>query len=397
MVSPFVISYAGLSSKKGSATSACDTVPIENLFLCPESGDFFPVYDAFIRVESTSCKDPRSFFCPACGSRLRINAPPKYPVAECRNCAWVTDNNRFKSLPDLLLCEKNPFSAHGVAFDSLVKTIQSGTDREGQACTTRKSVESSSVPLKSRPSSHPHETDVQGIVDFKAPEPVVCGCVYGLDFDCCSSSAGETKASVCEASGVTPAFSGRIFMKDCLPPADRFSVRDWSRSSMPPRRGLGPSLFTSYSPFSSKHQQPSQSLRQEAVKASTILPLFSVSRNTVDPTRLVLLAQNCGRAPMHVDLELQHGYSSTGGSRECLAVSWIGAHAGHLSSEDGNREFVLRVDDTRFEHLEIVVRTRFSQSTSKTECDLAPEFPEWSNQTWDCRMVISQPRTIAGS
>lgn len=390
---PLVISFAGLRTKTDIPPSIYDTVPIENLWVCPESGVFFPVYDAFIKIDSIPCKDPRTFFCPACGSRLRINAPPKSPVAECRKCTWFSDSDRFKSLPDLLLCEKNPFSSETSAFDSLVRTIQLGTDHEVRSYVPRKSAQ---APGKARPSSLSNGSEVECREDAKVPELLPCSGGNEVDFDCCVSSVRESKASEYEASNVTAAFSGRICIKNCLPANDRFSVRNWSRASMPPRRGLVPSKYTIHSPFPSKHPQLTESARQAAVKASTVVPSFSVAGDTVDVNRVVLSARNCCSTPLHIDLELQHGHSPSDRSPERSEVSWVGAHAADLSAKGGNHEFVLQVDDISTVQVEIVLCMQFSHNISEAESEPARKHLEWSNQTWECRMVISRPKPLAG-
>lgn len=358
---PFSILYAQHRSKDGPTDASC-AVPIEYFMACPESGLFYPAYDACVEVESSPCKDPRTFFCPACSSRLRINTPPKFPVAECRSCSWATGSDRFKALPDLLFCESNPFASQDITFETLLRAIQCGAEHETHVPT-----------LDTRDQSSPVERGGFGTI--------VC--------DCCVSSTGENLRPEHEASDATLIFSGQVYTKNCLPTNDRFSARNWDSATMPPRRAPGSVLFTVLSPFDGKQFPPAETVREAAVKASVILPSFSVARHTSDFNRLVLSCRNVSGTLMYINLELISNRSRTGRS-DPLHASWLGRHTAQLSALDGSCDFFLQVDGSNTKRLEIAAQVSFPQDAPGHECEPQQRRRDWRNQTWDCCLIISQ-------
>jgi hypothetical protein len=372
-------------------------VPMDSLFACPESGLFFPAYEAKVDVAPPPFVDARAFYCPVCDSRLTIGAPSssvpsRSAIAKCRSCSWSTDGSRYEALPDLLSCEKNPYVLLEGAFQRTLKSLSQGADCDAGAFgkylypvtypVEKSNAESAEFKLVS---------SARGNVGMNASSPERGGADIAVS-ECCFSS--DTLNFLCPEQAAMPAmerFSGALLIADFLPLCERFSANGWEREKMPPRRHVGKLSLIMQSPYaveSARAISASMNVQQRSpVKATTFMPRIEVTQRQSDSRRLVVSISNSLSIPLTISLELLHQQSAASTNHQHASLA--NESAAQLSPGDLSRDFVIQLEDALSGQLDVLITARVVAPVGTGSN--RPAIEHWLlNRDWTCRMVIAR-------
>lgn len=373
-----------------------DKLPLDCLLACLHSGVLYSAYDVTLAVKVTPCKDPRTFFCPVCGSRLLVGAPTKVAVAECKSCSWVTDEVQFRALPDLLSRERSPYAPLEKAFDCVLKSLLTDVDHEPrvdpkvQRPSSGLTSLSSLLPVQRQavPSSPPSE---------QAPDTMRSDCHCTGIVDCCSlAKSSETSRFHLTAQEVDATFCGSIRVEQCLPVQDKFSTGEWERKQMPPRRGASEVLFTVNSPHcteSAAEAVATHSITQAVVNASTFLPLMAVYKHSADESMLIISCSNSVNALLNISLEVLSNSCPplTDATLRQIQTSWLDRNSANLPTKGASDNFVLRVQNLTTGQGDIIVNIKANFSSLHERQGEGPNVePRLLNRQWVYRMFIAR-------